>query len=262
MLTLFALIWLISLFLIYLNDKFNKTSKSIYNVNKFIKVIRAFAYIISFVYIWESYFTNIVTVISFITAAMTLALREFILNLFSGFYIKLGKPFKIEDRIEINDTIGDVVNINMLSFDILEVNDKEQSTGIITSIPNSALFNYKLKNYMKGFKYIWDEITLKVDINNDLNKTEELLYKIVNQNDVVKAIPSKMVKEMKKAVKDYRVYYNHLEPIIYTDILDNYVEITIRFLVHPKKKRFVESEIWKQIIKECQNEKIKLHKTA
>jgi small-conductance mechanosensitive channel len=214
----------------------------------------------SFFYVWEAYFTNVVTVISFMTAAITLALREFIINLFSGFYIKMGKPFKIEDRIEINDVTGDVVNINMLSFDVLEVSDKDQSTGIITTLPNSSIFNYKLKNYMKGFKYIWDEITIKLDLKNDLETTEELLYKIVNQNDVVKQIPSKMMKEMQNAVKDYRVYYNHLNPIIYVSIVDNHYELTIRFLVHPKKKRYVDSAIYRQILKECQNKKIILYK--
>jgi small-conductance mechanosensitive channel len=214
----------------------------------------------SFFYVWEAYFTNVVTVISFMTAAITLALREFIINLFSGFYIKMGKPFKIEDRIEINDVTGDVVNINMLSFDVLEVSDKDQSTGIITTLPNSSIFNYKLKNYMKGFKYIWDEITIKLDLKNDLETTEELLYKIVNQNDVVKQIPSKMMKEMQNAVKDYRVYYNHLNPIIYVSIVDNHYELTIRFLVHPKKKRYVDSAIYRKILKECQNKKIILYK--
>jgi small-conductance mechanosensitive channel len=213
----------------------------------------------AFFYLWEAYFTNVVTVISFMTAAITLALREFIINLFSGFYIKMGKPFKIEDRIEINDVTGDVVNINMLSFDILEVNDKDQSTGIITTLPNSSIFNYKLKNYMKGFKYIWDEITIKLDLQNDLDTTEELLYKIVNQNDVIKQIPSKMMKEMQNAVKDYRVYYNHLNPIIYVSIVDYHYELTIRFLVHPKKKRYVDSAIYRQILKECQRKKIILY---
>ena len=53
------------------------------------------------------------TLISVISAAMTIALREIILNFFSGIYIKLKKPFKVEDRIQIENIKGDVM-VNQL----------------------------------------------------------------------------------------------------------------------------------------------------
>ena len=102
------------------------------------------------------YIKNILTFISFISAAMTIALREFIYNLFSGIYIRVRKPFSVEDRIEIDETRGDVININMLNFEILEVSEKDhyngQSTGIIVTIPNSMIFTKPLKNFNKIFK--------------------------------------------------------------------------------------------------------------
>jgi small-conductance mechanosensitive channel len=200
-----------------------------------------------------------VTIISFTSAAMTLALRDIILNMFSGFFIKLGKPFVVEDRIEVDETIGDVININMLNFEVLEVSPREQSTGIIVEVPNSLVFSGKVKNYTKAFKYVWSEMTLKVDMNKcDIKNVKSILYKIINQNEIVKNIPDKMAKEMNNAVKDYRIYYNHLEPVIYTNVIDDYAELTMRFLVHPKKRRYVESEIWNQIVEEVENGNIKL----
>ena len=51
--------------------------------------------------IWEGHLDNVVTIISFISAGATIALREVILNLFAGIYIKCAKPFVVEDRIEV-----------------------------------------------------------------------------------------------------------------------------------------------------------------
>ena len=89
------------------------------------------------------------TFISVISAAMTIALRDFILNFFCGIYIKFKKPFKVEDRIQIEDTKGDVMSISAFSFEILEVSTKEdngQSTGIVIHYPNSIIVSKPVKN--------------------------------------------------------------------------------------------------------------------
>ena len=134
----------------------------------------------------------------------------------------------MEDRIEINDVIGDVVVINLLSFKVLEVSDKEngeQSNGKIVNIPNSYIFSYALKNYTTAFKYIWDEINVNIPLEADLEATKKIILKIVNNNEVIKEIPKKMDKQVSDASLEYRIYYNHLEPIIYTKVNNNHIEL-------------------------------------
>ena len=41
-------------------------------------------------------------ILPFVSAALTLALREVITNWFAGIYIKIKKPFRLEDRIEVD----------------------------------------------------------------------------------------------------------------------------------------------------------------
>lgn len=169
----------------------------------------------------------------------------------------------MEDRIEINDIIGDVVVINLLSFKVLEVSDKEngeQSNGKIVNIPNSYIFSYALKNYTTAFKYIWDEINVNIPLEADVEATKKIILKIVNNNEVIKEIPKKMDKQVSDASLEYRIYYNHLEPIIYTRVNNNHIELSVRFLVHPKKMRNVENDIWIKILNEYQNRKITLYK--
>ena len=257
-------IYIVTKILIFINTKLNKNEKSLYIINKRIKIIRIILIILGIILIWETQLQNIITFISFIGAAATLALRDIIVNFFAGIYISIYKPFKIEDRIEINNIIGDVVNTNSLNFEILEVSNKEnnnQSTGIIIEIPNSKIFTEPLKNYTKAFKYIWNELEVKIKLNSDLAKNKKLLYDIVKSNDIVKRIPKKMKEQLNEVVRDYRIYYNNLDPIIYTTVTEDYVLLTIRYLAHPKKSRFIESQIWNKIYENAKENNLDLYTT-
>ena len=245
-----------------INNRFNPNDKKKYNLNKRVKLTCTILTILCFFLIWQDYFKDFLTFISVISAALTLAVRDIVVNFFSGIYIKVAKPFKVEDRIAIGSSIGDVINISILSFEILEVRSEEegeQSTGIIIQVPASKIFTEYLKNYSKAFKYIWKEMSIKVPIDSNVPKVKKELYRIIRNNQVVSSIPNKMERQLDNATGDYRIYSNKLDPIIYTKIIDNYVLLTMRFLVHPKKVRNVESEIWNQILISSNNGKIKLY---
>lgn len=218
--------------------------------------------LIVFLLIWSNYLSKFLTLISFISAGFTIALRDLIFNFFSGIYIKIVKPFKIEDRIEINNYKGDVVNINSLSFELLEVNNEDfigQSTGVIMHVPNSTIFSYPLRNYNKAFKYIWNEIKVNVPLDFDMNEAKAVIYRVVNSNDIIKNIPDKLKKQINNISTDYRIYFNKYNPVIYTKVVGDYVEYSVRYLVNPKQARYVNSSIWKHILLAYQNGEIELY---
>lgn len=251
-----ALIYILKKQLIKINN-----NKLQYKTLNFIKLIISIIQILIIYLIWESNIKNAMTLISFVSAAITLSLKDYILNLFAGFYIKLYKPFKLEDRIEIKGQKGDVINLGSLFFELLEISDNygHQSTGVVSIIPNSIIFTETVKNMNKGFKYIWDEIKVQISLDSDVILAKKTLYKIINSIDVIKNIPTKMKNELKNNTS-YRMYYNKYEPMIYTEVKDKHIELNIRFLINPKKARLVESYIWNEILKEYKNENIQLIK--
>ena len=215
--------------------------------------------------LWDSYLENIITIISFVSAALTLALRELIFNYFAGLYIKIKKPFQIDDRIEFDGNKGDVISLGTLDFELLEVGNNlngEQSTGRIINVPNSVAINSSIKNYAKNFKYIWSEITVKTTLDEDPDKVKKYLYMIINSNEAVKRIPDKMRRDMDNISIDQRIYYNKLEPIVYTRVVDSHIEFYIRYLVHPKKNRYVEDDVWNKILLLHRQGKIKLYEES
>ena len=247
--------------IVLISTKWINRSKTRFMFHQGVNIIMNIFCVIIIFLIWYPYLKNIMTVISFISAGITIAIRDIILNLFAGIYIKTKKPFKLEDRISIDGVTGDVILINNLSFKVLEVSDKnngEQSSGLIINIPNSYIFSHTLKNYNLAFKYVWDEVTIRIKIDSNLEKNKKEILEIINSNETVIEIPKKMKKELKQATVDYRIYYNHLDPIIYTKVNENYIELNLRFLTHPKKTRIIEDYLWTNILKKYKQKKIDL----
>lgn len=243
--------------------KRTRDSKKEYNYTKKYKLIIRITILSAIIIVWGKYIKNFLTLISLVSAAFTIAIRDLIFNFFCGIYIKIVKPFVVEDRIEINGYKGDVVNINTMNFEILEVSNVDrtgQSTGIIIHLPNSIIFNYPLKNYNKAFKYIWDEITIRIPLDYDVNKAKKVLYKIVNSNEIIKKTPPKLKKQINNVSNSYRIYYNQYDPIIYTKINEDHIELQIRYLIHPKKARYVESIISSDILLAYKNGEIEIYK--
>ena len=240
-----------------MNDK-----KKFYRNRNIQIVVTILLFIILFL-LWGEKLEGLITIVSFISAGVAIAIREVIFNFFAGMYIKIRKPFEVEDRIEIDTLKGDVINIHALGFEMLEIGERiegEQSTGRIAHIPNSYVLTKTLRNYTKAFKYIWDEMKLEITLDSNIKETEEILYEILFDNETLKEIPKKMEDAVDDIILEYRIYYNNLDPIIYKKIVDGHVELYLRYLVHPKKARNVQDEIYTRILEEYQKGKIKLIK--
>lgn len=237
--------------------------KIAYKTYSIIRIITNFIFGCALLIIWWDYVINILTFISFLSAAFTIAIRDIILNWFCGIYIRFHKPFKVEDRIEIDGIKGDVIDLSVFSFDILEVSNKDefgQSTGVIVNFPNSKVFSSPIKNLTKSFKYVWNEMDIAVNLDSDINAAKKTLYKIINEIDIIKSIPKKMKNQISEVNTSYRIYYNNYEPIIYTKIEGSKVILTIRYLIHPKKARYIMSTISNKIYEAYRKGELELYK--
>ena len=258
-LCLFSLLKVVSRKII---SKLYSTERRGFFLNQGFHIILNIIEIIILLLIWNNYIKSFMTLISILSAAIVVALREVILNFFCGIYIKIKRPFKVEDRIQIDDIKGDVMKISALNFEILEVSTKDengQSTGVAVNFPNSIVFSKPIRNVNKGFKYVWNELTINVKFDCDLVKNKQEIYKIINNIETIKNIPLKMKNEIKNIGADNRVFFNKYDPIIYTKLVDSHIELTVRYLMHPKKARFVESVIWNKIYLAYKDKKIDLY---
>lgn len=207
--------------------------------------------------IWISEVKSLITFFGLVSAGIAIALKDPLTNLAGWLFILWRKPFDVGDRIQLGENAGDVIDIRIFQFTIIEIGnwvDADQSTGRMMHIPNSKVFLEVLANYSSGFNYIWHEIGVLVTFESDWEKAKKILTDIVNKHS--EHFTKVAEKKIKDASKKYMIFYRNLTPIVYTSVKDSGVMLTMRFLCDPRQRRGYAQTIWEMVLKEfgkCDN---------
>ncbi|MCK3685033.1 mechanosensitive ion channel family protein [Maribellus sp. YY47] len=206
--------------------------------------------------VWIKAFEEFGTFLGLFTAGIAIALKDPLTNLAGWLFIIFRKPFNVGDRVQVASYIGDVIDIRLFQFTILEIGnwvEADQSTGRIVHIPNGKVFLEPQANYSAGFEYIWNEIKVNITFESNWEKAKIILEEIINE--LAEDIPVKAKKEILEASKNYMIYYKHLTPIVYTSVKEYGVRLTVRYLCNPRTRRGSENQIWQRILKAFASEK-------
>lgn len=206
--------------------------------------------------VWISAFARFGAFLGLLSAGLAIALKDPLTNIAGWLFITTRKPFSVGDRIQMGDNIGDVIDLRLFQFAIMEVGnwvDADQSTGRIIHIPNGNIFLNPQANYSKGFQYIWNEIPVLVTFESNWERAKSILEKIINQH--AEHLTKTVEKQIKEATKKYLITYDHLTPTVYTSVRDSGVLLTIRYLCDVRKRRNSEHDIWEDILREFDKNK-------
>jgi len=201
------------------------------------------------VFIWLDSVGNLTTYIGLLSAGIAIALKEIFTNIAGWVFIESRKPFDVGHRIMIGEQKGDVIDKRLFQFTLMEVSsyeDGEQSTGRIVDVPNGFIFTYPTINYTKGFEYIWNEIKVLVTFESDWAKAKVLLLEIANKETDVTT--ERVSRQIKDASRKYMIQYNKLTPIVYTDVKESGVQLTLRYLCEPKQRRVTSNKVWEDVL--------------
>jgi small-conductance mechanosensitive channel len=207
--------------------------------------------IITLISIWFSEFRSIATFLGLVGAALTIALKDPIVNLAGWLFILTRQPFKIGDRIEMDGQRGDVIDIRLFQFTLNEIGnwvDADQSTGRIIHIPNGTVFTRSQANYSQGFSHIWHEINITITFESDWVLAKKILLEILEKHTA--HLTESARRSLIEVSKKYMILYQKLTPIVYTTVKDSGVCLYCRYLVDPKKRRTSENLIWEDILTE------------
>lgn len=206
--------------------------------------------------IWIRGITSLTTFLGLASAGIAVAMHDTIANLAGWFFIIWRKPFKVGDRIEIGGIAGDVIDIRIFQFSIIEIGnwvDADQSTGRIVHVPNSRVLREPLANSHIGFEYIWHEIPILITFESNWERAKQLLVGIAS--DYIERLSDGAQDQIRRAAKKYLIFYGALTPIVYTSVKDSGVLLTIRYLVDPRQRRSTEQNIWEAVLNAFSKEK-------
>ena len=244
------LLWLLRwLVLRFIHKRYADNTRTLYNLRKTIEYASVALGVLLVGRLWLEGIGTLVTYLGLLSAGIAIALQDLIVALAGWLFIVWRRPFVVGDRIEIAGKMGDVIDIRLFSFSMLEIGrriDAEQSTGRIIHVPNGKIFSEVLTNMHQGFPYIWNEIAVMVTFESDWEKAKAILVNIINElaPDVSEAL-----RKARRSGQRFVISYSNVSPTVYTKVADSGVVLTLRYMVDPRKRRNSEQEIWEATLR-------------
>lgn len=199
--------------------------------------------------IWLGVLRHIGTFLGLATAGAAFALKDLIADMAGWAFIVWKRPFDVGDRIQIAGFAGDVVDIRLFEFTLLEIGnwvDADQSTGRVVHIPNQKLLSEPIANYTAEFPYVWNEIPVLITFESDWKKAKAILAEVVEEQTGEVSRRAKDV--IPRATRRLLISYRTLSATVYTTVRDSGVLLTVRHLAEPRARRGAEQGIWEGIL--------------
>jgi small-conductance mechanosensitive channel len=159
------------------------------------------------------------------------------------------------DRIEIKGIKGDVIDIRIFQTSVMEIGnwvDADQSTGRIVNFPNSFVFKHENYNYSCGFEFIWNEIPVLVTFESDWKRAKEIMMS--HAKNLAEGLDEQVRQKIEAMRNHYMIYQGKLTPIVYVNIKDSGIELTLRYLTEAKKRRSTQDQLCQSILDDFQKE--------
>ena len=199
--------------------------------------------------IWFEGIGPLATYLGLVSAGLAIALKDLVVNLAGWGFILWRRPFEVGDRIQIDGHIGDVIDLRIFQFTLLEVGnwvDADQSTGRLLHIPNGKVLNESLANYTRGFDYIWNEIQVLVTFESDWRKAKTFLAEIAARHAA--HLTAEAERQIREVSRRFMIFYSTLTPTVYTSVADSGVMLTVRYLCSPRARRGTAEAIWEDVL--------------
>lgn len=220
--------------------------------------------------IWFDSPGRLASVLGLIGAGVAFALQRVITAVAGYFVILRGRTFNVGDRIVMGGVRGDVIDLSFMQTRIMEMGQspKEQGdapsmwirsrqfTGRIVTVTNDKVFDEPVYNYTREFPYIWDEINLPVKYGDDAGRVEDILLEAAREH----ALTHQKIgdEEVKRLEDDFGIDVGEIDPRVYWRMTDNWLELTIRFLLPDHGGRRIKDAMSRQILQGLNRAKIEI----
>lgn len=201
--------------------------------------------------IWFEALRSFGTFLGLLSAGLAIALKDPVANLGGWLFILWRRPFDVGDRIQVGPHAGDVIDLALFQFTILEVGnwvDAEQSTGRIIHVPNQKVFTEPLANYTAQFEYIWNEVAVQVTFESNWREAKAILARVADRE--VAQFTDEAERSMQEAAKKFLIHYRKITPIVYTSVKASGVVLTLRYLCKARHRRGTAQGIWEGVLEE------------
>jgi small-conductance mechanosensitive channel len=148
-------------------------------------IVGALVVLIAVSVLFVNWYTALISV-GVLSVIVGLSVQMPMTSFIGWIYILVRRPYRVGDRIKINDATGDVIDVGYIDTTLWEFGGQYLSTdhpsGRIIKFPNSKVLDSLIYNYSWPlFPYIWNEVKFQVAYQSDLEFISTTMQRIVEE---------------------------------------------------------------------------------
>jgi small-conductance mechanosensitive channel len=183
-----------------------------------------------------------------------LAVQTPFTSLLGWVYILVRAPYRVGDRIRIDDATGDVIDVGYLDTTLWEVGGQYLSTdhpsGRVIRFPNSHVLSNAVYNYSWPlFPYVWNEVTFQVAYNSDLEFVAGVMREVAE---------AEIGETMRERIRTYRellaqtpvdeLQVREHPSVVFRVNQNTWIDATVRYLVEPREAGRVKTRLIQKML--------------
>jgi small-conductance mechanosensitive channel len=228
-----------------------------YNLRRVLKLLTGIVVLFLVISIlFQNWYTTLVSV-GLISLSLGLALQTPITSFIGWIYIMVKAPYRVGDRIKIEDSTGDVIDVGYIDTTLWEFGggdllSTDHPTGRIIKFPNSRVLSNAVYNYTWPlFPYIWNEIKFSVAYDSDLEFIAKTMERVAAEE-----VGERMMKQVRvfreilaQTPVDQLEVREH-PAVLFRVNSNTWLDAIVRYLVHPKEAGRVKTRLIKKLLTE------------
>lgn len=227
-----------------------------------INIVTAVVVLLGLLSIWFEDAGRLTTAMGLVTAGLAFALQRVVTAVAGYFVILRGQTFNVGDRISMGGVRGDVIALGFMQTTIMEMGQppavqnadpamwlrSREYSGRIVTVTNAKIFDEPVYNYSRDFPYIWEEMVLPIGYSADRAEAERLLLAAVERHAT--SIATLGEQALAELARRSFVATADTTPRVYWRLTDNWLELTVRFLVEDHGIRRVKDAITRDLLRD------------
>jgi small-conductance mechanosensitive channel len=189
------------------------------------------------------------TILGLATAALTIALQDFIVA-FLGWFVLIGKHgIHVGDRVEIDGVNGEVTEVGLFRTSMLETGN-DSGTGHLTgrriTFLNSFAIRGKYFNFSTAGQWMWDEITIGIAATQDVHATAERIHKAVLEETEETARAAKQ--ELERGARGDSLRGLSTDSVVSLRTSSTGIDIKVQYITRASERTEMRNRLYQHLI--------------
>lgn len=223
------------------------------------RVIIGFLFTVALTIGFVSQFSSLATFAGFITAGIAVGLQAVLLSVAAYFFIIGRYGIRVGDRISVAGITGDVVDLGLVRFYIMELAGTGLDfypTGRIVVFSNSVLFQTgtPLFKQIPGAEYAWHEVVVVIAPSGNHKAAQEKLVAAVNA--VYSRYRDEIERQHASIERRIDIQIEKPGPEARLQFADGGLELLVRYPVEIRRAPDIDEEMTRRVLDLVENDAV------